>query len=83
MQQSIESRDAEHRATVLSIESLACRLGFAVTALSVGALLDRDSLALAIAAILVLGLAPIVLSGFLSGTRSALSANERDARGRS
>ncbi|MAE94387.1 MAG: hypothetical protein CL910_06980 [Deltaproteobacteria bacterium] len=75
--------EAEHRATVLSIESLACRLGFAATALVVGSRLEAESLGVAIAAVLAIGLAPIGLAGLLRRSAAMLSADERGARERS
>jgi MFS family permease len=60
--------DPRHRATVLSIESLACRLAFAGTAAAVGILLDRAELSWAIGAAVGLGLLPLVASALLPPT---------------
>ncbi len=54
--------DPRHRATVLSIESLACRLAFATTALAFGGLLEGGSLGAAILAVILLGVLPIAWS---------------------
>ncbi|MCP5055710.1 MAG: MFS transporter [bacterium] len=68
--------DPLHRATVLSIESLACRLAFAGTAAAVGALLDRAELGWAIFAAVGLGLLPLLASALLPPTRP--STGQRD-----
>jgi len=60
--------DPRHRATVLSIESLACRLAFAGTAAAVGVLLDRAELSWAIGAAVALGLLPLLASALLPPT---------------
>jgi len=54
--------DAAQRATVLSIESLLCRLAFAGVALPVGVLLDTHPTNVAIVAVIVLGVLPLALS---------------------
>lgn len=59
--------DASHRATVLSIESLLCRLAFAAVALMTGLLLETTTTQIAIAAIIALGLIPFAASRLLPG----------------
>ncbi|MCP5068314.1 MAG: MFS transporter [bacterium] len=63
-------RDPHHRATVLSIESLACRLAFSGVAVAVGTLLERAELRWAIGAAVALGLAPLLGSALLPATGS-------------
>ncbi len=58
--------DASHRATVLSIESLLCRVAFAAVALATGLLLETTTTGIAIGAVVALGLVPFVASRFLS-----------------
>lgn len=65
------------RATVLSIESLACRLAFAGTAAVVGVLLERTELVWAIGAAVALGLAPVLVGALLPATLSR--KNQRGA----
>ncbi len=63
--------DPRHRATVLSIESLLCRLAFAAVAITVGALLEHATLAWAIGAAVGLGVAPLAVARLLPGSARA------------
>ena len=67
--------DPAHRATVLSIESLACRLAFGLVALVFGVLIDFTDLNVALGVSLGLALLPIVASRLLpTGPSSSPSA---------
>ena len=72
--------DPGHRATVLSIESLVCRLAFAGTALVFGGLLQGGSLGLAILAVIALGVLPIAGSRALADAGSPPESTDPSAR---
>lgn len=72
-------RDPAHRATVLSIESLACRLAFGAVALVFGALIEWTDLDTAITVTVALGLLPVLGSRLLpaGASRADLGADSR------